>query len=281
MMNRKTVLIFLLAACALGSRGADSFELTPSEEEALRLAKQGTIVSLQGIASLRQRLPAIAIERSGLPGPPLLFSDMPEYLHDRNGLCLAENVAAGACRLYIYHVPGTTNSSRTVSAVIENLSSRPLTVRFTHYALVRPGSDYAAMGVEGLMQYFTGQSLPPPFSVPPKGKSVLNPKAGRDGWRRIRRWCMPSMNSTWTARRASASCNATPINPARKWPVHCRPCHENIPAAPDAGFFPMRTWPSPMRLAVSLTLPTESSVWFWLTVRAIRGSREQTLYPAT
>jgi hypothetical protein len=101
---------------------------------------------------------------------------MPEYLHDHNGLCLAEKVSAGLCRLYIYHVPGTTNSSRTVTAVIENLSSRPLAVRFTHYSFVRPGTDYSVMGVEGLMQYFTGQWLPPPFSVAPAGKMVLDQK---------------------------------------------------------------------------------------------------------
>jgi hypothetical protein len=51
-----------------------------------------------------------------------------------------------------------------------------LTARFTHYALARPGTDYAVMGVEGLMQYFTGQGLPPPFSVAPLGRIVLDQK---------------------------------------------------------------------------------------------------------
>jgi hypothetical protein len=175
-MNRKSVLIVLLSACALVSRGADPFELSSSEQDALRQARQGAIVRLTQTESVRQSLPAIPVRRAVLPGPPLLFSDMPEYLHDRNGICLDEKVSAGLCRLYIYHVPGTTNSSRTVTAVLENLSSRPLTVRFTHYAFARPGTDYSVMGVEGLMQYFTGQWLPPPISVAPLGKGVLDQK---------------------------------------------------------------------------------------------------------
>jgi hypothetical protein len=175
-MNRKSVLSVLLAAGAFWVRGAEPWELSSAAQEAVRAAQQGSIVRVTATTSEERRPPAIPIRRSVLAGPRLLFSDMPEYFHDHNGLSMAENVTAGAYRLYIYHVPGTTNSSRTVSAVIENLSPKALTVRFAHYAFPPPGTDYAAMGVEGLTQFFTGHWLPASFTVAPGGKSVLDPK---------------------------------------------------------------------------------------------------------
>ncbi|MGA2177534.1 MAG: hypothetical protein ABSH38_21375 [Verrucomicrobiota bacterium] len=173
-MKFQNVLTTVALGCALGAGGADSFELTATNQDALRRAGQGSVLPMPELVSNWRREPAIPIARSVLPGPRLLFSDMPEYLGEQSGVCMAEDVTPGGYRLYVYHVPGATNSPRTVSAMIENLSPRPLRVRFTRCAFPPPGTQYAVMGVEGLIEFFTGQSLPPPLSLPPLGKEVLD-----------------------------------------------------------------------------------------------------------
>jgi hypothetical protein len=154
---------------AVLAHGAAAFDLPITEQEALRNAHQGSLLHLPEI-------PAVATVRTVLPGPRLLFSDMPEYIGDRNGVTMEQELTPGRYRLYIYHVPGTTSSERTVSAVIENLSSQSLEVRFDHYAFPEPGTDYPMIGLDALMDFFTGKTLPPPLTVPPQGRSVLDPR---------------------------------------------------------------------------------------------------------
>jgi hypothetical protein len=154
---------------ALVAQRMEAFDLPISEQQALRDAHQGSFLRLPEI-------PAIPIARSVLPGPLLLFSDMPEYIGAANGVTMEESLSPGRYRLYIYHVPGTTNSERAISAVIENLSQLPLEVRFTRYASPKPGTDYPMIGLDALMEYFTGKALPHAFTVPPQGRSVLDPK---------------------------------------------------------------------------------------------------------
>lgn len=159
----------LVPAFAFGALAAGAMELPASMQAELRQAERGNLLALPDYH-------VIPTVRSPTAGPALLFCDMPEYLGDHNGVSLEENAGPGACRLYIYHVPGTPDSPRTVSTVVQNLSPRVLTVKFSRYGFPRPGDDYPDIGVEGLMQFFTGRDLPAPLAIPPGGRAVLDPK---------------------------------------------------------------------------------------------------------
>lgn len=154
---------------SVGARGGGAFDLPAEEQRALREAEQGSLFRLPEI-------PAISISRSILPGPRLLFSDMPEYVGASNGVTMEETLTPGEYRLYIYHVPGTVDSPRSITAVIENLSDRKLGVKFRHYGFPAPGSDYPKMGLDGLMEFFTSKKLPPTVSVAPHQRAVLDKK---------------------------------------------------------------------------------------------------------
>jgi hypothetical protein len=144
-------------------------DLPVPQQSAIAKASQGDAISLP-------QIPVIATGRASLPGPTLLFSDMPEYIGETNGITLEEQIAPGNYRLYIYHVPGAPNTRRIVSAVVENLSNRPLELRFTRTAFPPPGTDYPKMGIDALMTFFTGTNTPSPLVVPPLGRAVLDPR---------------------------------------------------------------------------------------------------------
>jgi hypothetical protein len=99
---------------------------------------------------------------------------MPEYVHESNGVTMRQDVPAGSYRLYVYHVPGSNGSPKTISALIENRGNEPLALHFARAAFPPPGTDYAAMGVAGLMEFFTNHTLPPPIHVFPHAKAVLD-----------------------------------------------------------------------------------------------------------
>jgi hypothetical protein len=87
-----------------------------------------------------------------------------------------ENLAPGNYRLYVYHVPGSTDLRKTVSVVVQNSGKKKLRVRFARSAFPNPGVDYAAMGVAGLMEFFTSRAVPLSLSITPGAWEVLDPR---------------------------------------------------------------------------------------------------------
>jgi hypothetical protein len=166
-----------LACAMLGASvclNANAVELSSEAQAGIRRGTQGSLLFVPEVVDARRRLPVIPLSITLLPGPPLLFSDLPEYLGPSNGVALMEDVAEGDYRLYVYHVPGSKEVCKTVSVVVENLGKKKLRLRFARSAFPKPGMDYAAMGVAGLMEFFTGHNVPPPLSIAPGAWQVLD-----------------------------------------------------------------------------------------------------------
>ncbi|MCX7624829.1 MAG: hypothetical protein N2Z21_01230 [Candidatus Sumerlaeaceae bacterium] len=133
-------------------------------EKALVRAQPGDVV---GAGSLNlDDVPSLKYEKTG-GGPPMVFSDDPEYFRVPEGAGVRENVEPGQVRLYVYHVNATTDSAKRITAVVENLGTSPLTLRFQRYASTGPSTDYYRVGKEGLVRYFAAQVLPPPIIIAP------------------------------------------------------------------------------------------------------------------
>jgi hypothetical protein len=107
-------------------------------------------------------------------GPPMVFSDDPEYFRVPEGAGVREKVEPGPVRVYVYHVNATTDSAKRISTVIENLGSAPLTLRFQRYASTGPSTDYYRVGKEGLIQYLSGKAPSTPIVIPPGGAAPLD-----------------------------------------------------------------------------------------------------------
>jgi hypothetical protein len=69
------------------------------------------------------------------------------------GAVLRERIGPGTNRLYLYHCNGTTGTIRRISAVIENLSDKPLKLRFTRYAFPGVSLDYGRLGRMGIKAF--------------------------------------------------------------------------------------------------------------------------------
>lgn len=117
----------------------------------------------------------VAWTRTGEAGPPLLFSDDPEYLRLPECMAIREEVGPGPLKLYVYHVNGTTDTVKRISAVVENITSDPLTVTFLRRAFVKPSTDYHAIGKAGLLGYLSGGEKLPPLVVEPGKFAALDP----------------------------------------------------------------------------------------------------------
>lgn len=109
-------------------------------------------------------------------GPPMVFSDDPEYFRVPEGAGVRERVEPGHVRVYVYHVNATTDSAKRISTVIENLGDGPLTLRFKRYASTGPSTDYYKVGKEGLIEYFSGKVPSQPLVVPAGKAAVLDPR---------------------------------------------------------------------------------------------------------
>ncbi|MBX7244589.1 MAG: hypothetical protein K1X53_03770 [Candidatus Sumerlaeaceae bacterium] len=86
-------------------------------------------------------------------GPPLLFADDPEYIRVPEGAVLRERINPGPNRFYLYHCNGTTGTVSKINAVIENLSDKPMKLRFLRYAFPGVGFDYADLGRRGIKMF--------------------------------------------------------------------------------------------------------------------------------
>src|SRR5665213_1608100 len=173
MSLRIFIIILAVVSLAFCVRAAD-MGLSVEAQESLRLGHQQSVLQMPEL--MNEKWPVIPVKVSPLPGPQLLFSDMPEYIGQSNGITMMQDVLAGTYRLYIYHVPGSKDSAKTISAVVENLGTQPLEVRFLHAAFPPPGVDYAAMGVAGLMEFFTNSTLPRPLLIAPHACAALDPR---------------------------------------------------------------------------------------------------------
>ena len=119
---------------------AMTFAVTSRAASHLSSAKPGDIVQLPEAPALAE-IPSVDAPVTPAGGPPLLFSDGPEYFPG-NGIAFREDVKPGRFRLYIYHCPESSGAKKTVTSVIENLGDAPMKLRFGRYGYEKPGKDY-------------------------------------------------------------------------------------------------------------------------------------------
>jgi hypothetical protein len=165
-------LLIDVAGCLLFCNQVRAAELSSEAQDSLRAATQEAILAMPELRGMRW--PVIPLQVTPIPGVQLLFSDMPEYVHQSNGVTMMQDVSAGTYRLYVYHVPGSNGVPKTISALIENRGNEPMTVQFIRSGFPAPGTDYAAMGVAGLMEFFTNKTVLPALSIAPHARAVLD-----------------------------------------------------------------------------------------------------------
>jgi hypothetical protein len=169
----KSYLALALAIwCSIPCVRAD--ELSASETNALRSAPQGSVITLSNLWLDQRNLPLVPVKITDAHGPQLLLSDKPEYFYTGNGISLQEDVKPGVVRLYVYHCPQPTNGPKTISAVIENLGSRPLKFRFLRRTFPKPSRDYHLVGKMGLIQFFNSKPEKASRPLAPGDRMVID-----------------------------------------------------------------------------------------------------------
>jgi hypothetical protein len=172
-----TKLYFTLAAtCWVHSAFADPAALNSADANALQAAPQGAVIVLQELWTNQRDLPRLPVTIADDHGPQFLFSDKPEYFYLGNGISMQEEVKPGVVRLYLYHVPQPDAGPKTISAVIENLGTSPMNLRFLRRALPTPGKNYFRIGKSGLIDYFNSKPEKSSRSIPAKGRAALDPQ---------------------------------------------------------------------------------------------------------
>lgn len=129
----------------------------------LAAAKPGDVVELHDFPlEVFRRIP---YEKMVLPGPQYIISDDPEYIRVPEGVAVREDVEPGTVRLYVYNVNGVRDPEipRKISAVIENLGSGDLTLKFHNYAYTAPSGNYFGVAKNALHDF---------LAFPTSGKSV-------------------------------------------------------------------------------------------------------------
>ena len=170
-------LLFAIVACQTYGKnrqeGASqtAMQLPSSLEKKLRQAQPGDIVRASDFSL--DDVPLLDYNKKS-SGPPMVFSDDPEYFRVPEGAGVREVVGGGHVRLYLYHVNATTDTAKRISAVIENLGDKPLTLTFERYASRGPSADYYKVGKSGLIEYLSGTHLPDPIVVPVRGAAPID-----------------------------------------------------------------------------------------------------------
>lgn len=156
-------------------------ELTPEQKKSLSdqvYAKpQGALIRMEPfvLGSARD----LEVQRIIQPGPQYLFSDEPESVKVPEGVLLRENVEAGRVRLYVYHVNGFTEEGdpgRRINSVIKNLGEKPLFLRFTNYASLKPTGNYHRLGKDGLRDFLSGIVTVQAITVEPGATEIIDAK---------------------------------------------------------------------------------------------------------
>lgn len=144
--------------------------------DALQTTHQGSIVLLNNLWTQQRDLPAVPVTITDARGPQFLLSDKPEYFYAGNGIALQEEVKPGVVRLYIYHVPQPDAGPKTISAVIQNLGSKPMRLRFLRYAFPKPGKDYHKIGKTGLIDFFQSKPENSIRTVAANARAIIDPR---------------------------------------------------------------------------------------------------------
>jgi hypothetical protein len=147
--------------------------LPESLNAALLSARPGDIVDAIEHIPLAS-LPALAWRKKA-GGPPLVFSDDPEYFRVPEGAGVREDVPAGVFRLYTYHVNALREQPRRITAVLENRGDKPLSMRFLKYAFQGPDTDYYSIGKNGLVQFFESKPRAETITIPVGGAVPIDP----------------------------------------------------------------------------------------------------------
>src|SRR5665213_3756094 len=83
MSLRIFIIILAVVSLAFCVRAAD-MGLSVEAQESLRLGHQQSVLQMPEL--MNEKWPVIPVKVSPLPGPQLLFSDMPEYIGQSNGI---------------------------------------------------------------------------------------------------------------------------------------------------------------------------------------------------
>lgn len=180
-------MLFAVVLITAGSslRAEQGATLSDTEAQRLRAARPGAVVQLPEFLAQRADLPLVPANIAPDVGPQFLFSDKPEYFLTGNGIALQEDVQPGIVRLYLYHVPTPSDERKTITAVIENLGDKALTLTFRQQTTPSPGRDYHQIAKTALAQFLKPKPAPAARTLPVKGRVPLDPRldtltAGRD-----------------------------------------------------------------------------------------------------
>ena len=163
------------------------------QELAARIAKakQGETIPMGDYDM--EALPLLSIRQTAA-GPPFLFTDDPEYIRVPEGAVLRERINPGSTRLYLYHCNGTTGTVSRITAVVDNLADKPMSLSFSRYAFTGVSMDYGLLGQTGAKAFLEQdpnhanhaspkerrgpvQQAPKPRIIPPHGSEPLDPAA--------------------------------------------------------------------------------------------------------
>jgi hypothetical protein len=186
-VRRQTLIVFAAVLITAGGslRAGTVTPLSDTEAPRLRAARPGAVVQLPEFLNQRPDLPLVPANIAPDVGPQFLFSDKPEYFLTGNGLALQEDIQPGIVRFYLYHVPTPSDERKTITAVIENLGDKALTLTFRRQTTPSPGRDYHQITKTALAQFLKPKPAPAARTLPVKARAPLDPRldtltSGRD-----------------------------------------------------------------------------------------------------
>lgn len=137
--------------------GEGTVEAPRALEDALKGARQGTVVGLAGLDILAApHLPQIYED---VP-EPLVFSDAPES-PDIEGILYVDTLSGGRARLYQYQVSGAPGGAlMSFPIVLSNPGARDVKVTVEARGVAGPSSDYWAVGLEAGLGLLRRQRQP-------------------------------------------------------------------------------------------------------------------------
>lgn len=106
-------------------------------------------------------------------GPPLLFSDQPEYVRGE-GILARGTFAPGAWRLFVYHVNQDSGLAKYFPVVVRNLSDKDVTVVVHREGVRGPSTGYNWVGQEALRAFLLSNQ-PRRIVIPAGGWALLDP----------------------------------------------------------------------------------------------------------
>lgn len=161
-----------IAPLAMGQDETTGPAVTPEVAASILAAKPGDIVNMGDFLS--EDYPRIPYTKQA-GGPQMVFSDDPEYFRVPEGIGTREKVNPGRVRMYVYHVNGTTETARRITAVIDNLGDKPMSLRMLRYASEGPSKNYHAVGKGGILKFLKSQPARQARVIPPGESTALDP----------------------------------------------------------------------------------------------------------